>query len=103
MHVAYAQKPKLYSKPKFGSQAIGADLGKEMDKLQFVVIHFAEAVQYTAFNWLERNRNILSPELRALLASSDNPIVQIAFPAEVSAAKPPTVCSEPLRVTHDRG
>lgn len=91
MHVAYEQKPKLYSRPKFGAQAIGADLGKEMDKLQFVIHHFAESVQYTAYKWLDRNRNVLSPELRSLLASSDNPIVQMAFPAESSTAKVVTV------------
>ncbi|KAL1518830.1 hypothetical protein AB1Y20_003107 [Prymnesium parvum] len=91
MHAALDQKNKLYSRPKFGVAAVGADLGKAMDKLQFVVTHYAEKVQYTAFRWLEKNRGTLSPELTALLASAGNPIVQMAFPEASVVKKTPTV------------
>ncbi|KAL3913311.1 MAG: hypothetical protein SGPRY_008025, partial [Prymnesium sp.] len=61
LHTAYDGKNPLYSRPKFGAAAVGADLGRAMDKLQFVIVHYAEAVQYTAYEWLEKNRPSPSP------------------------------------------
>ena len=59
MHDAFANKmlmngkhaKEFYSPPKYGAAAVGADLGAEMSKLQFIVKHYAEDVQYTALNW----------------------------------------------------
>ena len=56
MHDAFANKmlmngkhaKEFYSPPKYGAAAVGADLGKEFAPLQFVVQHYAMAVQYTA-------------------------------------------------------
>jgi len=98
MHEAFDRKNPLYSRPKFGANAVGADLGKEMDKLQFVITHYAEQVQYTAYNWLEKNRGKLSPELTSLLASSDNPIVQMAFP-EGAAEPDPSLVKKTVTVS----
>ena len=36
MHDAFDSKSALYSRPRFGAKAIGADLGRDMDKLQCV-------------------------------------------------------------------
>ena len=92
MHAAFASKEGLYSKPKFGSQAVGQDLGPEMAKKQFVIHHYAEDVQYTAHGWLEKNRGKLHPDMAKLLTTSRSPLLQmIAPPAEDSSSKAPTV------------
>ena len=92
MHTAFASKADVYSKPKFGSQAVGQDLGPEMAKKQFVIHHYAEDVQYTAHGWLEKNRGKLHPDMARLLTTSRSPLLQmIAPPAEDSSSKAPTV------------
>ena len=96
MHNAFSQKKKnLYSPPKFGSQAVGADLSAEIkgvDKLQFIITHYAEDVLYTSLGWLEKNRGKLQPDLAALIANSDSMLLQhIAPPVEETSSKGPTV------------
>ena len=87
MHDAFANKmlmngkhaKEFYSPPKYGAAAVGADLGKEFAPLQFVVQHYAMAVQYTAHQWLERNRGRLHSDLAALVGTSKSPLLQLAF------------------------
>ena len=96
MHNAFAEKKKgLYSKPKFGANAVGADLSsqiKDVDKLQFIITHYAEDVQYTALGWLEKNRGKLQPDLASLIQKSESILLQtIAPPVEETTSKGPTV------------
>lgn len=103
MHVAFASKSELYSKPRHGAAAVGEDLGAQLDNLQFIVCHYAEEVTarriahcaqaalfecfmhsigpsqvaYTALNWVEKNRGRLHTDLVALLAVSDSPLLQL--------------------------
>ena len=53
MHGAFKDN-KFYSEPPTGKKKIGKDLGPELTKLQFVVVHYAEPVQYTASEWLDK-------------------------------------------------
>ena len=72
----------------------GADLGAGMDKLQFIVKHYAEEVSYTALNWLEKNRGKLHADLTTLLAASESPLLQSVGAEEdttVATSKRPTV------------
>ena len=82
LHDAFAaSKPELYAKPKLGRGAVGADVGSDGQKLQFVVKHYAEDVQYTAFSWLEKNRGRLNAGQAELLATSESPLLQNIAPA----------------------
>ena len=40
--------------------------GKDLDKLQFCIVHYAGKVTYTAESWLDKNRGFLQPELAFL-------------------------------------
>ena len=93
MHAAFASS-EFYSPPKFGSAALGKDLGEKLAKLQFIVTHYAGPVQYTAHEWLEKNRGTLHPGLSELMASSDAPGMQVIFqktPEELKTGKKQTV------------
>jgi hypothetical protein len=48
-------------------------------------------VQYTAYNWLEKNRGRLSDELKALLSSSGNGLLQISIAEDSIIKKTSTV------------
>ena len=84
MHLAFAEKKKgLYSKPRFGAHAVGADLSseiKDVDRLQFIVSHYAEDVQYTALSWLEKNRGKLPSDLAELIGNSESVLLQVIAP-----------------------
>jgi len=70
------------------------DLGEKLAKLQFIVTHYAGPVQYTAHEWLEKNRGTLHPGLSELMASSDAPGMQVIFqktPEELKTGKKQTV------------
>ena len=93
MHGAFKTNPH-YSEPPRGKDRIGKDLGEAMSKLQFVIVHYAEPVQYTAHEWLEKNRGALHPDLASLMATSDSPGLQVIFtatPEELKAGKKTTV------------
>ena len=65
------------------------DLGKEMDALQFIVVHYAGEVRYTAYNWLDKNRGNLNPELALALCLSSSALLSALFDAD-SAPQPAT-------------
>lgn len=87
LHAACVSRADVYAKPCTGSAAIGRDLGPELSKLQFVVTHYAERVQYTAHLWLEKNRGALPSDLAAVLAASDAPLVAEAFGGNAAAQR----------------
>ena len=87
LHAAFTSRADVYAKPGTGSAAIGKDLGPELSKLQFVVIHYAERVQYTAHLWLEKNRGALPSDLATVLAGSDAPLIAEAFGGQAAAPR----------------
>ena len=54
--------------------------GKDLDPLNFVVVHYAEPVCYTADGWLDKNRGYLHPDLALILSNSSSALVQALFP-----------------------
>jgi len=55
----------------------------KLDSLNFVVMHFAEAVQYTAIGWLDKNRGYLHPDVAYVLTQSDSALMRELFPMSI--------------------
>jgi myosin heavy subunit len=87
MHLKLEGK-EHYARPKYGKDRIGKDLGDELSKLQFVVTHYAGQVQYTAHNWLEKNRGRLNADLAAVLGASNSEALGPLFSAESEERRP---------------
>ena len=72
---------EVYSPPKRGAGAVGVELSdKKFDDLQFVITHYAGPVRYTAYEWLEKNRGMLPPELHTVMSTSACPLTVTLFP-----------------------
>ena len=68
--------------------------GAMLDRLSFIVVHYAEAVCYTADAWLDKNRGYLHPDVAYVLTQSDAPLVRTLFPMScVDVTKKSTVGS----------
>jgi len=66
--------------------------GGELDRMSFVVVHFAEPVCYTAEGWLDKNRGYLHPDVAYVLTQSDSALIREIFPMSVlDVAKKSTV------------
>ena len=57
--------------------------GGDLDRLNFVVVHYAEPVMYTADGWLDKNRGYLRPDLAFVLTQSSSPLMRELFPPTV--------------------
>ena len=68
--------------------------GAQLDRLAFVVVHYAEAVCYTVDGWLDKNRGYLHPDVAYVLTQSDAPLVRTLYPMScVDVTKKSTVGS----------
>ena len=56
---------------------------KTQNSMDFVVVHFAGRVNYSAFGFLEKNRDSLSEAIKSLMLSSANPLIRTIFSLEV--------------------
>ena len=66
--------------------------GAQLDRMTFIIVHYAEAVCYTADAWLDKNRGYLHPEVAYLLTQSDSQLVTTLFPMScVDVTKKSTV------------
>lgn len=67
--------------------------------LMFTVEHYAGPVTYATINFLEKNKDTLSNDIKEMLASASDPLMKIIYdpnhPANAAAAskKPPTLAS----------
>ena len=52
---------------------------------RFAIVHYAERVEYNANNFLNKNKNFLSPDLIKLLRESNQPTVQYIFSCPIKA------------------
>ena len=57
--------------------------GGLLDQMSFIVVHFAEAVCYTAEAWLDKNRGYLHPDVAFVLTQSDSALLRELFPMSV--------------------
>jgi len=89
MHKFFSQTP-YYEKPSRGGVKVKrrsvlpsalptSAMGKDLDKLQFSIIHYAGKVTYTAESWLDKNRGFLQPDLAFVLSTSSAPLLQSLF------------------------
>ena len=95
MHKFFAQSP-YYAKPERGAgkvkrrsvmpSAQPTPSSKDIDKLQFSVIHYAGKVTYTAEAWLEKNRGFLQPELAFMMSNSAHPLLPTLFKPKAAGA-----------------
>ena len=100
MHKQF-EASEIYKKPSRGGgggkRGSVADIGakKDLDKLQFVITHYAGEVMYTAESWLDKNRGFLQPDLAMLMGTSSSKLVEALFPisAESESKKKSTVSS----------
>jgi hypothetical protein len=97
LHTAFLGKNALYDKPKKVKggnvgHSSGVKLvshGNELDRISFVVVHYAGPVMYTGFEWLEKNRGRLHPDLAFTLSQSDNELCRELFKdVAAESAKP---------------
>ena len=103
LHTAF-DKNELYSKPKRGGKRSESkeDLGKEFDRLQFIMTHYAGEVRYTALNWLDKNRGFVNPEITVCMCSSKSELLVELFQSKEEAAASPDK-SKGLRTKGGRG
>ena len=89
MHRFFVQSPH-YEKPARGgikvkrrsvlpTATLSAAQGKDLDRLQFTIAHYAGRVTYTAEAWLDKNRGFLQPELAFLMSNSGSGLLQALF------------------------
>ena len=90
MHEAFPQhehyaRPKPTVSKRAGTKGAATSDGamgvaeKDLFKLRFVVHHYAGEVAYTAYQWLDKNRGVVRPELLGLLMDSGNPLLAESF------------------------
>lgn len=77
--------------PKGSDEAFVAKVGKAhgghanyvksrlATQLEFTIKHYAGEVTYNAANWLDKNKDVLAPELQAILTGGNCPLVSAAF------------------------
>ena len=86
MHTKFAGN-SLYSEPRRGAAAVGAEFeDQSLDRVQFVIEHYAGPVRYTAPNWLDKNRGVVPTELCALMAGSQCPLAATLYPSSEHAS-----------------
>ena len=66
------------------ASATPAPSGKDLDRLQFTVVHYAGKVTYDTQLFLDKNRDYLIPEQFIILGDSEEELVKSIF-AEASA------------------
>ena len=101
LHKAFKENP-LYDTPK---RAKGGVLvapkfelnfpshGGNLDRLGFVVKHFAGPVMYTAHQWLDKNRGSMNVDMIQMLTATSNALISTMFPLTMADPKKSTVSS----------
>lgn len=65
----------------------------------FTIRHYAGDVSYSAYGFSDKNKDLLFQELVAVMAQSENPFVQMMFPAEeATGLKAPSTAGFKIRV-----
>ena len=71
--------------------------GADLDRMSFIVSHYAGPVMYTASKWLEKNKGTMSNDTFTMVLQSKNDLVSGLFPARVVDANKKTTVSLSFR------